>query len=691
MVLTLVISSCGGEGDDLATEPQLPTESQAAESETLTSAVTGVVASMPLVVAGPSAADYPENGTSTVASYSSDRTRADEVTWTLSGIDADVFAITAGTIEFRTPPNYENPADQDGDNEYRVEVVAKDSAGTSGTKAVAIKVTDVWDPNVVLFLADDVGYEAFGAYGSTQYRTPRLDEIAEAGVRFTNAYSKPGCTPSRVALMTGKSNVRNYADWSVLLPGEYTIADLFREAGYATAIAGKWQLDGGESEISGVAADESGFDTYCLWNTLQTGPSRYWDPSIECDGQVINRTPDDYGPDVFTDFLLEFVESNRDGPFFAYYPMVLPHYPLVPPPNAQCPTEDDKQCNFEDMVSRMDYNVGRIYDRLAALELLDNTILIFTSDNGTLKSLVSYLDGGAIYGDKSLPTDGGTRVPLIALVPGDDGGRVLDDLVDFTDVLPTLAEAVGVTIPEDITLDGVSFWEQLNGNPGQPREWIYTYYFPRPYKEIFNTPSRYPEVAYARDKRYKLYNTGELFDLSVDRFEIHPLLADHEESIAARTKLQAALDSMPVEGEEILWSSVTGTATEARPRWRPVLSGATVNGAELTLAYAGVLNTKEPPPADAFTVKVDGTERTVTVLSINAMSVVLMLASPVTSEQTVTVSYDIPRRYAIRHVHGDTGHFAAPIADEAVRNTTEPNSPAGGVHTTDGTAQAGTS
>ena len=136
---------------------------------------------------------------------------------------------------------------------------------------------------------------------------------------------------------------------------------------------------------------------------------------------------------------------------------------------------------------------------------------------------------------------------------------------------------------------------------------------------------------------------------------------------------------------------MTGTATEARPRWRPVLSGATVNGAELTLAYAGELNAKEPPSADAFTVKVDGTERTVTLLSINATSVVLMLASPVTSEQAVTVSYDIPHRYAIRHVHGDTGHFAAPIVDEVVRNTTEPSSPAGGVPTTSGTAQAGTS
>ena len=122
-------------------------------------------------------------------------------------------------------------------------------------------------------------------------------------------------------------------------------------------------------------------------------------------------------PNIFTDFLLEFIESNQDGPFFAYYPMVLPHSPFVPPPDAQCPATDDEQCNFEDMVSRLDHNVGRIYDKLAALELLDNTILVFTSDNGTNRSLVSYLDGVEIHGDKNLPTDGGTRVPLIAVVP----------------------------------------------------------------------------------------------------------------------------------------------------------------------------------------------------------------------------------------------------------------------------------
>ena len=363
-----------------AIKVQVSFTDDAGNDETLTSAASGTVAaqpnssatdapaisspSAPPVVNGPNNVNYVENGTSLVARYGADDPEKDAITWAVAGRDGSAFSIDDGVLEFRTPPNYERPADNDGDNEYQVDVVAADSSEASTTIAVTIKVTDVQDPNIVLIMADDVGYEAFGSYGSTQYRTPRLDELASAGVRFTHAYSKPVCTPSRVALMTGKSNVQNYADFGVLLPGQYTFADLFREAGYTTAIAGKWQLHGGKySRLTGVEADEAGFDTYCLWNTDKTGESRYWNPSIECDGQVIERGQDDYGPDVFTDFLLAFIESNQDGPFFAYYPMVLPHSPFVPPPDAQCPATDDEQCNFEDMVSRLDHNVGRIHHK----------------------------------------------------------------------------------------------------------------------------------------------------------------------------------------------------------------------------------------------------------------------------------------------------------------------------------------
>ena len=209
---------------------------------------------------------------------------------------------------------------------------------------------------------------------------------------------------------------------------------------------------------------------------------------------------------MFTDFLLEFIESNRDGPFFAYYPMVLPHAPFVAPPQSSCRGET-YQCHYEEMVGRLDYNVGRIHDKLSELELLDTTLVLFTSDNGTPRHVAAWFEEELIYGDKRVPTDGGTRVPLIVRGPG-SGGRVLDDLIDFTDFLPTLADAAGVTLPEDDPLDGVSFWDRLQGGEGRPREWVHTYYFSDPYVLEFDTPSRTHEISYARDRRYKLYGTG---------------------------------------------------------------------------------------------------------------------------------------------------------------------------------------
>ena len=629
----------------------------------------------PPTLTGTTNIDYVENGKEAVATYTATDPEGETITWTVTGADAGVFSITAGVLEFVTSPNYENPVDENEENQYGVSVSATDLSGASATIEVAVNVTDTNDPNIVLIMADDVGYEAFGAYGSTQYRTPRIDELAAAGVRLTNTYSKPVCTPSRVALMTGKSNVRNYADFEVLLPGQYTFADLFREAGYATAIAGKWQLHGGPRTLTGVAAAETGFDTYCLWNTANTNRRRYWRPSIECDGEIIDSNLLDYGPEVFADFLLEFIESNQHVPFFVYYPMVLPHYPFDSPPDAQCADTDDEQCNFEDMVAYMDRNVGRIYDRLDTLELLTNTIVLFTSDNGSHRTVVSTLLGETIHGDKGLPTDGGTRVPLVVRVPGGQGGRVLDDLVDFTDFLPTLADAASLTIPEGMTLDGVSFWERLKGNSGRPRQWIYTYYFPKPYVAEFDNPSNYPEVAYVRDKRHKLDSSGDLFDISSDRHEIHPLPKDDEATVATRTTLQAVLDSMPDRGEEIRSSSVAGVVSTAEPRplWRPVLKTAKVSGTELTLVYAGILNTSIEPSADAYTVKVDETERTVSGVSLADTAVSLTLAVPVTAAQTVTLSY-APGTNALRHGNRSSGHKAAALADEPVENETPADS-----------------
>lgn len=424
-------------------------------------------------------------------------------------------------------------------------------------------------PNVVLVMADDVGFECFGAYGSRQYKTPRIDSLADSGVRFTNCYSTPLCTPSRVALMTGMSNARNYADFGSLLPDQYTIADLFREAGYATAVAGKWQLQGGPN-AAGVPAGD-GFDTYCLWNTGNTERRRFWNPSLESDGRLLDVSEDDYGPDMMAEFLLEFIETNQDRPFFAYYPMVLVHSPFIPTPHSENRHSKDEQRNFEDMVAYTDFIVGRFQDKLEALGLLRNTIFIFTSDNGTHHRLSSALHGSAIAGDKGAPTDAGTHVPLIVNAPGlIAGGRVLDDLIDFADFLPTLADGTGLEAPEGLELDGVSFWDRLQGRPGSPRDWLYTYYFPRPFAEAFDTPYAHPQVIYIRNKRFKLYSSGQLYDLRSDPTEADPVPRSDGTTRAVRSELQSALQAMPSRGQKIPPERSQASTGAPRPRWHPL-------------------------------------------------------------------------------------------------------------------------
>ena len=243
---------------------------------------------------GPSTVDYPENSTVPVATYSASDSGVGVISWSLDGTDLVFFSLTDGELSFKQPPNYENPADADADNEYEVTVVATDSQDESASIIVTVTVTDVDDPNVVLIMADDAGVELFGAYGSTQYRTPRLDALAALGARFSHAYASPSCTPSRVALMTGRYGVRNYVNFRHLAPTEYTFTDMFIAAGYETAVAGKWHLDGyadrfvipmpgitagggdyraaapGQENQLGVSPADSGFGSYCLTITNAT-------------------------------------------------------------------------------------------------------------------------------------------------------------------------------------------------------------------------------------------------------------------------------------------------------------------------------------------------------------------------------------------------------------------------------------
>jgi arylsulfatase A len=413
-------------------------------------------------------------------------------------------------------------------------------------------------PNVILILADDAGRECFEPYGSRQYSTPSVSRLAKEGVRFDHCYATPLCTPTRTALMTGKSNVRNYTDFGAFLPGQYTFADLFRKAGYATAIAGKWQMQGTES-AKGVPAADCGFDTYCLWNTGRTSRDRYWNPSLECDGKLLTPGKDEYGPDIQCRFLEAFIEKNRDRPFFVYGAITLPHSPFTPTPDSKDRNSKDPQSNFADMIAYTDKVTGRLVAAVDRLGLRDNTLIVFTADNGTEHTIRSRLGDRTIRGDKGAPTGAGTHVPLIVRGPGVPAGRVRDDLIDFTDFLPTMAEAIGARLPENVQIDGRSFWPQLTGRHGHPREWIYTYYFPRPFASSFDTPYAHPEIRYAHDRSYKLYSDGRLFHTAADPEESKPVAAGAVPEI--RRKLQAAIDSFPAHGQQIpreRWEAARG-------------------------------------------------------------------------------------------------------------------------------------
>jgi len=363
--------------------------------------------------------------------------------------------------------------------------------------------------NVILVMADDSAADNYGCYGSTFFTTPRLDALARSGAKFNHCYAEPVCTPSRVKIMTGRDGIRNYVTFGTLDKSEITFGTMMKKAGYATAIAGKWQLHGGPR---GSLAPDCGFDTYCLWNYPGTKRPRYWKPSIMRDGKLLETTQKDYGPDLFTDFLIEFIGNNKDRPFFAYYPMVLVHSPFPRTPDSK-PARGKKGvklANFRDMTLYADKCVGRIVDALEKHGLRENTVIIYTTDNGTGRGLTYPYRGEKRRGEKAWATDGGTHVPMIVNCPGTvRAGVVSDDLVDFSDVMPTLAAITGAELPA-VKLDGRSFWPQCRGERGNPREWIFQYYYPKFVKAAQRMKLQgYVQPVDAETKRF-VSDTGEL-------------------------------------------------------------------------------------------------------------------------------------------------------------------------------------
>ena len=408
-------------------------------------------------------------------------------------------------------------------------------------------------PNILLIMADDVGIEGLGCYGGTSYKTPNLDRMAAAGLRFTRAYSQPLCTPTRVEIMTGLYNHRNWKYFGILDPDTKTFGHYLKDSGYTTGIFGKWQLQSydppdlpGASNRrgTGMHAKDAGFDRYALFHALhtETKGSRYTNPTMlegtAGSGGKLKTYQGQFGEDVWVDQIVDFLDSTRDQPTFAYYPMALPHWPFVPTPDTPGWDPDTEQVEaaeyIVDMIQYMDKAVGTLVEKLRTKGLLENTIVLFYSDNGTHAKVVSGMkDGRQIQGGKASTRQTGIHVPLIAYWPQKIRAGIDHELVDASDFLPTLMDLAGTKLPEDTVTDGISFAHRLFDQLGPQRKSAFFWYDSRPGWD----KERFRREVFALNKDYKLYRNGRLFRLTdkpLEEREVNPLQMSDADQQAQR-------------------------------------------------------------------------------------------------------------------------------------------------------------
>jgi arylsulfatase A len=401
-------------------------------------------------------------------------------------------------------------------------VEAANAAGHNGRK-----------PNIIFILSDDVGLGDIGCCGSDHYKTPRIDALAKSGIRFEQCYSTPLCGPSRSEILTGRYPFRtgmiSNKSGSVLQPtNEIMIPKVLKPAGYVTAQVGKW------SQLP-LEPSDWGFDEYLRF--AQSG--KYWreqEPSYTLNGKTTDLPEGKYIPDVMHEFLVDFITRHRDQPFYIHYAMSHIHGPILRTPES---TPDSDY--YADNIAYMDKLVGKLVDELDRLKLRDKTLIIFVGDNGTAPGHAdnSTVHGKRLSGHKGTMLEGGSRVPMIVSWPGTTpAGKVKRDFVDFSDFFPTFAGLAGAKLPEGVTIDGHSLVPQIKGQLGNPREWVYV------------------ELSgkwYVRDKRWKLTQSGELFDMKEAPFveKLVPADTTDAEALAAKKRLQAVLDHLnPAAGKQ---------------------------------------------------------------------------------------------------------------------------------------------
>jgi len=421
-------------------------------------------------------------------------------------------------------------------------------------------------PNVVFVLADDLGYAEVGCYGQKKIKTPNIDKLAAEGMRFTQAYSgNPVCAPSRCTLMTGlhtghaqirgNRQVGGKEGWELgstiggqwpIAEDTYTVAKLFKQAGYATGAFGKWGL--GRVGTSGDP-QKQGFDHFfgyiCQRQAHTFYPNHLWK-----DGEIFRIEENKggkervYSHDLIADEALKFLRANKDRPFFLYVPFTIPHVALQVPEDSLAqykdqwpdPAYDGKKgyiphahprACYAGMVTRMDKDVGRIMTLLKELGLDENTLVIFTSDNGPTYAggadSTFFESAGPLRGLKGSVWEGGIRVPFIARWPGKiEAGSESGHVTAFWDFLPTCAELLGRRPPRDI--DGVSMLPTLQGRPGRQKQHKHLYWELRGQQGV--------RMGDWKAVRLKPNQKIQLFDLSRDIGEQNDLAGQHPEIVA---------------------------------------------------------------------------------------------------------------------------------------------------------------
>jgi len=424
-------------------------------------------------------------------------------------------------------------------------------------------------PNIVFILADDLGYGDLGCYGQKQILTPHLDQMAAEGMKFTHCYAgSTVCAPSRCALMTGRHTGHCTVRGNALVPlrpEDITVAELLKEANYATALIGKWGL--GEPGSTGIP-NRQGFDDFFGYlnqrHAHNSYPDYLWknEEKVRLPGNVLGPVDNvsiktgQHSHDLFTEEALNWLGKQRTQPFFLYLAYTIPHANnergRAEGDGMEVPSDapySDKpwpqpQKSHAAMITRLDRDVGRLFARLKELGLDENTIVFFTSDNGPHKEGGAdpkfFNSSGPLQGFKRSLHDGGIRVPMLVRWPGHiRPGTVNDHVWALWDFLPTAAELAGVKAPAEI--DGLSIVPTLLGEEGQKQhEFLYWEFHEGGSKQAVR-------MGDWKAVREKPGAPLELFNLQHDISEAHDIAAKHPEIVQ---KIEAYLAHARTESKE---------------------------------------------------------------------------------------------------------------------------------------------